>query len=917
MKKQISKLVLFVLFADLLHATTYHVIANTDTGAGAGNMGDLRYVIDQLNLPVLDPGSNIVFDLPLGMETITLTSPLPNLNLTFPNLVNIDGLSTLGPTVIIDGTSQFPGFVVDQIDSPGFTIQNLIMQNCWSIGANGAFPGAPGAPAEGGAIAINTVPMGPGPVIFQDIQLLNCRAIGGDGNQADGGPAEGGAVFSLASMTVQGSATFNGTIQSGNPPPMVNSTFGSSFVSFNLNPPLQLNPTLVTDTILFTDSFVILNDVEQNGPGTVTLQTTSTTPPAADFEPSVYDVFGAFSINQGTLNLNGTVTQIPSGALLPLPALGVFGPFNFAPGTTLSGTGLAFAGLGSTMTFQAADIRPAPGILFLLGDMTFGPGTNIYTSVEPTQTSSVSLSNFTFPSPPVDISNATLHVDIQAGSYTNQTVYALVLSAGLFQGQFQNIVVTNSSSLSNPTVVYSPLSAPNSVLLPVNVPFGVSTVDIVLGTFTFPSTVLYDPCAGIVVINLLAPGLGASALSAFFANQSVLTSQTLSAITTSLNAQCIKGKGSGSSNPQGALAMWNDNKHLLLVQNSFDSNPTPPARPKEEELNQEKKSFLPSILPMPKEAPLYSVSITPLAQFQNQQNIETWNASVPAYDTQTYGAILGFDYLGMETILVGGAATVAWTNLNVAENGGGQQIWSVFGTAYSSFSFGHLFFNLLATGSYNYNRAIRNFAPIPGEILTIDSVTPFGTRDVYTFQSTGIPGGTAHSKFNSYQLVPHFDLNYEIGFDWISLVPFVLSDCAISFSESIAETGENFLNVSACLNKVSLNIATDSLITFILQSEAGANLFEQIELGKDKLLVFRQKVSYVNRYFVPYTLRSKLLDSIEFTNTHLTLPMQHMFGCSAEMIYRWGAFATVVTYEGIMGSGFLSNAGYLRFSLDF
>jgi hypothetical protein len=582
----------------------------------------------------------------------------------------------------------------------------------------------------------------------------------------------------------------------------------------------------------------------------------------------------------------------------------------------LSGTGLAFATPGQTMQFQGANIVPSPGILFLLGDVDFQAGTQMFTSVSPTQAASISLSDFDFPSSPVDIQNVTLHVDIQAGAYTNPTVYALVLSAGLFDGQFQNIVVTNSSSIANPTVVYSPLSAPNSVLLPINVPFGVSTVDIVLGTITLSSTVLYDPCAGIIVVNLLAPGLGAAALSAFFANQSILTAQTLGSITAALNSQCLKTRGGGTPTVQGLAARWNEQKRFLLAQNSIDKSPTPPGRIKEEQA-EEKKAFLPSSLPMPKKSPLYSISATPFGQFQNQNEITTSTAILPGYGTKTGGGIVGFDYLGFETLLLGGAASFAWTDLTVAEGGGKQKTWSLFGTFYSSFTYGSFFFNLLATGSFSRNDAIRNFIPFPGEVITIESVSPFGVRSVYTFESTGIPGGTAFSKYNTYQLVPHIDVNYEFGFGSLSLVPFFLSDCSISFADSIRETGDNFLNTNACVNKVSLNTATQPLITFILQSEAGANLFEQITLDEECMLIFRQKASYVNRYTAPYTLRSKLIDSEEFTNISVSLPIQHMFGAAAEMVYRWGAYSSVLTYETIVGSGYLSNAAYARFAYDF
>ncbi|MBX7066233.1 MAG: autotransporter outer membrane beta-barrel domain-containing protein [Parachlamydiales bacterium] len=926
---------LFVLAIECMHAVT--VTSNADSGPGT-----LRYVIEQFNgtlppmpppPPIPPPMSQIDFNI-AGPSTITLLSPLPILNAANSNLIGIDGFNGGNP-VIVDGGGLYPGLVINDLDltaTPAFMLQNITFQNCLALGANGMGAGIPGDPGWGGSLLTFFTPPPPPPAfqfVIQDVQFLNSKAQGGDGNQNQGGFAWGGVSLTGFPFTVQGSAVFNGTLQPGNPPPPPNINLGWTIFSPNSDSVTEFNPTLVSDTISFTDAFLIGGPLVQNGPGTVSLSTTSTAPPSGDFPPSVYYVMKDTTIQQGTFHLDGQVIQTPDGVLLPLPVFGSIGDLTFMSGTTLSGNGLIFAGDGKTAYYQGSTIAPSPGILLLLGETQFQTGTKIMTSVQPTQAASVMMANFVIPAPARNIQGATLYVDVVPGSYTAPTVYALVLSQEIFDGRFQDIVVTGSfgatfglgNPLDPPTVIYSPLSAPNSVLMPVNVPFGISTANIVLGTITLQSTVLYDPCAGIIVISLLAPGQGAAALSQFFANQTVLSAQTLGSLTASINANCLKKSEAKAAPASGPVAAWYQQKNQLLAQSSEEAAPPIPQPIRELDDTQKpqegEKHLLPSLFSQKKQTPNYSISLTPFAQFQNQGQVVTSNAVVPAYDTQSYGAILGFDYIGLETILIGGAASFAWTDLNVAENGGGQKTWSGFGTAYSSFTFGHFFFNVLATGSYNHNTAARIFSPIEGETITIESTTPLGVKSVYTFQGVGVPGGTSFSKYNVYQVVPHVDFNYEFGFGSLSLVPFFLSDCSISFAESITETGDNFLNPNACANKISLNTATDSLVTTIIQSETGANFFEQFDFKKKGILIYRLKASYVNRYTVPYTLRSKLVDSIDFTKTSMHLPMQHMFGYAAEAIYRWRRFSTVLTYQGMVGSGYLSNAAYLRFAYDF
>ncbi len=85
-------------------AASYTVNALTDIGTGSGTVGDLRYVITQVNASN-DPGNTITFSI---TGTITLSSALPALN----KPVAITG-PTSGTGMTVDGGNAVGVFVVN------------------------------------------------------------------------------------------------------------------------------------------------------------------------------------------------------------------------------------------------------------------------------------------------------------------------------------------------------------------------------------------------------------------------------------------------------------------------------------------------------------------------------------------------------------------------------------------------------------------------------------------------------------------------------------------------------------------------------------------------------------------------------------------------------------------------------------
>jgi hypothetical protein len=406
------------------------------------------------------------------------------------------------------------------------------------------------------------------------------------------------------------------------------------------------------------------------------------------------------------------------------------------------------------------------------------------------------------------------------------------------------------------------------------------------------------------VLTLINPGNEQAVLSSFFSNfsnQGTLSAQSLASVAVSLNGQiaqrAVVATGTAHTSP---VAAWASATKLIAEgpkpndQNNEDSTSNPP----------------PLTFPFARKKPLFAVSLNGFGQFQYQNQVTTKDALFPAYGLSSGGVILEVDYLGLEKALLGGAATYVYSKLNEADHLGSQTTQSVYGTAFAALLIDHLSIDLLISGSYNHNHVTRNFQELPGASITIPNVG--------TYQTRGIPGGAALGKYNSYQLVPHFDMNYEFGFRWFSLLPFLSSDCAITFERPFEEAGAGAIIASGCGTTTSLNTEIGSLTAFMLQNEAGLNFFEKWDLKENRgSFIFRQKLSYINRYFPAYIFKSKFLGTPAFQETSINFPTQNFFGSSAGIVYQGKSGYMVLTYEGMIGSGFVSNAVYLQVGRQF
>jgi hypothetical protein len=185
----------------LFSLTSITFTKNTDNNpGGTGEVGDLRYAINSMNLGINQDSDDfsIFFSDPM---TIQLNGLLPVIN-NSPNDVNISiGNPEAGSVVTIDGNNgNYSGFFIPM---GNVVIQNMNFQNLAAKGGDGGngISGGGGGLGAGAAIyAPQTFLNGFNPAItLVNVSIQNCSAVGGKGgdyiqNLSPTGDEGGGAV---------------------------------------------------------------------------------------------------------------------------------------------------------------------------------------------------------------------------------------------------------------------------------------------------------------------------------------------------------------------------------------------------------------------------------------------------------------------------------------------------------------------------------------------------------------------------------------------------------------------------------------------------------------------------------------------------------------------------------------------------
>ncbi len=189
----------------LLSASIYTVNSVSDTGAGSGAVGDLRYVIEQANSDPNPDGSLIQFDATVfaSPRTIVLSSPLELSETAGPEV--IDGPGTGGVTISGNGDVE-----ILSVDSGvTATVSGLTLANGWAY-AGGAVQNNGTLTLAGSTLAHDSASLGGG--IFNAGTLTLAGSTLADDSASLGGGIlnDGGTVILDGSTLANDLATYSG-----------------------------------------------------------------------------------------------------------------------------------------------------------------------------------------------------------------------------------------------------------------------------------------------------------------------------------------------------------------------------------------------------------------------------------------------------------------------------------------------------------------------------------------------------------------------------------------------------------------------------------------------------------------------------------------------------------------------------------
>lgn len=200
-------LILFCIFLISFYelgATSWTVSSNADTNSGSQTSGTLRYCLT-------NAANTDTISFNPGIGTIVLTSNLP---VIVQSSLTLSGVSS-DQLQLIDGASTYRVFAIgNNTISPSITFNNISIVNGRAVGGNGGNSyyggGAGGGLGAGGGIFVK------GSATLSSISISSCQAIGGNGgsggaitsdHQENGGAGGGGASFSTNASNGENAVT--------------------------------------------------------------------------------------------------------------------------------------------------------------------------------------------------------------------------------------------------------------------------------------------------------------------------------------------------------------------------------------------------------------------------------------------------------------------------------------------------------------------------------------------------------------------------------------------------------------------------------------------------------------------------------------------------------------------------------------
>lgn len=205
------------------------------------------------------------------------------------------------------------------------------------------------------------------------------------------------------------------------------------------------------------------------------------------------------------------------------------------------------------------------------------------------------------------------------------------------------------------------------------------------------------------------------------------------------------------------------------------------------------------------EAP-YAIWFSPFGNYAKQKKV----GSSPDARVSSVGGVLGFDYRGIEDVLIGTGVSYAFNYISVGESAGHAGSHQGMAFLYSSWTRKYFYINgAIWGGGYSTDNVRHSLG---------------GRASSYA----NIKGGL---------LVPHLEMStpFYAKTDWCIVDPFVMFDWANNWQGSMHEQGSSGFNINIGSTYMSL-----------LRTELGFRFFERVDTSWGSVS-FTEKLSYVNK----------------------------------------------------------------------
>ncbi len=256
----------------------------------------------------------------------------------------------------------------------------------------------------------------------------------------------------------------------------------------------------------------------------------------------------------------------------------------------------------------------------------------------------------------------------------------------------------------------------------------------------------------------------------------------------------------------------------------------------------------------------------------------------PAFRFISEAALAGFDYHPGNRGLAGGSVGYAHSYYHENHHAGHGNINYYFASLYGNAFMGDFYLSPAVWGMFNQTQNRRKIS-FPG------------------FEAV------ARANINAWQLIPHLEAGYDIGFSWGNMVPFTAADWAISWQRSYNEHGASPFNVRQKAKNTSM-----------VRSETGLKFSEQWDYHWGSFFL-KEKASYV--FEKPYgtgTVNSSLVgvpNSFTLTSVNENL---NLGSVGMDFVFAIGKQKPVkieLGYEGEFGANYWSNDLVLTINKDF